>query len=93
MNNDVYRLGTSYNITTAATSTQAQTIAFGTVAVLLSAQSACWVEVGVNAVASKTASTYLAAGAMLTVVASGGECVAAVEDSAAGTLSVTELTR
>jgi hypothetical protein len=85
----------SYNITTSATSAaSAAATTVGVCYVRLAATAACWVKFAATPVADKTTSVYLPAGVpeYVKVPASGVYKVAAIQDSAAGTLNITEMT-
>lgn len=87
---------TSYNITTSATSAASSAAtAAGVQYVRLVTTAACWVKFGVTPTADKTTSAYLPAGVpeYFMVPASGAFKVAAVQDSATGTLNITEMTQ
>lgn len=87
-----YRLGAAQEVTTGAASAASTAFGAQTFAVLLSATAACRILVGDGTPTALATSTYLPANVFLTVTCNPGQRVAAIQESGAGKLSVTELT-
>lgn len=87
------RQGATQNITTSGTSAVV-TNAFGaqTYRVRLTAKGAdCWFRIGDGTPTATTGDTFMAAGSVEYFTCTPGQKVAAIQDSAAGTLNVTEV--
>lgn len=85
----VIRPGASRNITYTSSSTPDSTVVSATVVRLVGTTN-CWVNV--NGVANTTTSVYLPANTELLLgVSPGIDRIAAIQDSAGGTLNITEL--
>lgn len=94
-----YRYGTAYSLAVGAASVNSSATPFGsaTLAVRLCASTNCWVAIGGSGsppTAAVNTSVYLSANQPgETVRVSPGECVAVIQSTTAGTLSITELTQ
>jgi hypothetical protein len=85
----------SYNVAVGATSAASAATTPTIDTIRLVSTTNCWVKLGVTPTADKTTSVYLPAGVVeyFRVGASGAEAVAVIEDTATGTLVVTEMTQ
>ncbi|MGE0252001.1 MAG: hypothetical protein AB7G80_05005 [Dongiaceae bacterium] len=81
--------GAAQNVTVGASSVQSSAVAAGTRLIRLCANVPCRVAIGSNPTASAT-STLIPANSVEVVEIAGGHKVAVIQDSAGGTLSVTE---
>ena len=79
----------------AASATQANPISFGVDTVRLVSTTNCWVKLGITPTADKTTSQYLPANILqyFSVAGTGKESFAVLQDTAGGTLSITEMSR
>lgn len=94
--NSTLRLsGTSQNVTVSGTSaavTNAFAATTGDIRVVSTTN--CWIAIGASPTATTGAgSSYLPAGAIEYFHVTGGQKIAAIQDSAGGTLNVSEMTR
>jgi len=87
------RPGASHDVTFTTTSAQSAAIGGTITKVRLVATAACYVAFGANPTAVKPGSTRLAPNFPEVFLVRPGEKVAVVQDSAGGTLTVTEMTR
>jgi hypothetical protein len=95
-NQTVLKAGNAYVVAVGASSAQsAANTAVGVRVVRLCATVACWVEFGPNPTATATTSSYLPANfpEYFVVAGNGTEKVAVIQASAAGSLSITEMTQ
>lgn len=87
-----YRLGAAQEVTTGAASAASAAFGSQTYAIRLAASAACRYVVGDGTPTAVATSAYLPADWVEVVTVSPGQKVAAIQESGAGKLSVTELT-
>lgn len=87
---------TSYTVAVgAASAAQASPVTFGVDTVRLCSTTNCWVKLAITPVADKTTSAYLPANVVqyFAVNPNGKESFAVLQDSAGGSLAITEMSR
>ena len=90
---ELWRPGASHDVAIGAASVQSAAIGGTITRVRLVATSACYVAFGSSPTATKPGSVRLASNFPEMFLVRPGEKVAVIEDSAAGTLTITEMTR